>query len=363
MSQREGRAPQGARRRGRHDAQRRRARAIRSTTRTWPSRSPPRRRAPTTSISSTTRPIRSRTRPRPAPEIWAQTEGKIDAVVCGVGSGGTLTGLSRYFARVAPQVEMVLADPAGSVLADYIAHGHRSARPDRGWSKASARISCRRSPICRACSAPTAFRTREPGDRPRAAAHAKAFWPARRRGTLVAAALRYCREQTQPKTVVTFVCDSGNKYLSKMFNDHWMDDQGLRRPAGVRRPARPDHAPIRRGRRRQRRAGRTADGCLTRMRMYDVSQLPVLEDGRSSASSTRSTCCWPSPRSQRIRSPVRKVMTTRLRHGRSSRRRSTTCCRFSTPGGWRSSADEDGFHGLITRIDVLNFLRKNRPGS
>jgi len=44
-------------------------------------------------------------------------------------------------------------------------------------------------------------------------------------GTLLAAALRYCREQTQPRRVVTFVCDSGNKYLSKVFNDYWLMDQ------------------------------------------------------------------------------------------------------------------------------------------
>jgi cystathionine beta-synthase len=46
-------------------------------------------------------------------------------------------------------------------------------------------------------------------------------------GTLLAAALRYCRAQTTPKRVVTFVCDSGNKYLSKVFNDFWMRDQGV----------------------------------------------------------------------------------------------------------------------------------------
>ena len=48
-------------------------------------------------------------------------------------------------------------------------------------------------------------------------------------GTLVAAALRYCQEQKTPQRVVTFVVDSGNKYLSKMYNDHWMADHGLRR--------------------------------------------------------------------------------------------------------------------------------------
>ncbi|MCE1690591.1 cystathionine beta-synthase, partial [Enterobacter hormaechei] len=46
-------------------------------------------------------------------------------------------------------------------------------------------------------------------------------------GTLLAAALRYCRAQTTPKRVVTLACDSGNKYLSKMFNDYWMLEQGF----------------------------------------------------------------------------------------------------------------------------------------
>src|SRR3546814_19149120 len=46
-------------------------------------------------------------------------------------------------------------------------------------------------------------------------------------GPLLAAALRWCREQTEPKTVLTFVCDTGNKYLSKMYNDSWMLDNGF----------------------------------------------------------------------------------------------------------------------------------------
>jgi cystathionine beta-synthase len=46
-------------------------------------------------------------------------------------------------------------------------------------------------------------------------------------GTLIAAALKYCREQKQPKNVVTFVCDSGNKYLTKMYDDAWMHEKGF----------------------------------------------------------------------------------------------------------------------------------------
>src|SRR6185312_14952088 len=58
-----------------------------------------------------------------APEIWEQTGHALDAVVCGVGSGGTITGMSRYFGAVAPAVEIVLADPKGSVLAGYVETG------------------------------------------------------------------------------------------------------------------------------------------------------------------------------------------------------------------------------------------------
>ena len=55
-----------------------------------------------------------------APEIWEQMHHQLDAIVCGVGTGGTLTGLSRFFARTAPAVQMLLADPQGSMLADYV---------------------------------------------------------------------------------------------------------------------------------------------------------------------------------------------------------------------------------------------------
>src|SRR5690606_40813931 len=58
-----------------------------------------------------------------APEIWEQMRHDLDAVVCGVGTGGTLTGLSRFFARTAPHVQMVLADPVGSVFANFVKTG------------------------------------------------------------------------------------------------------------------------------------------------------------------------------------------------------------------------------------------------
>src|SRR5207237_8287280 len=99
-------------------------------------------------------------------------------------------------------------------------------------------------------------------------------------GTLIAAALRYCREQPAPKRVVTLVCDSGNKYLSKVYNDYWMLDQGFiqRERFGDLRDL------IARRHREHAVATVNADEAVLnayqRMKLYDVSQLPVLEDGK-----------------------------------------------------------------------------------
>ena len=96
-------------------------------------------------------------------------------------------------------------------------------------------------------------------------------------GTLLAAALKYCREQTTPKKVVVFVCDTGNKYLSKMYNDYWMLDNGFleREQHGdlrdlILRPyAQRDTVVV------------GPNDLLTvayqRMKLYDVSQLPVMD--------------------------------------------------------------------------------------
>ena len=93
----------------------------------------------------------------------------------------------------------------------------------------------------------------------------------------MAAALRYCREQTEPKRVVTFVCDSGNKYLSKMYNDVWMEDQGF-----ISREAKGDLRDLIPYRHLQQDTV-TANPddslliALNRMKLYDISQLPVLD--------------------------------------------------------------------------------------
>src|SRR5216110_1406406 len=214
------------------------------------------------------------------PEIWAQMEHKVDAMVCGVGTGGTLTGLSRFFEKVSPQTEMVLADPEGSILAPYIQTGKFPSSVGswvvEGIGEDFVPPVCDLSRVRKAYAIPD----KEALLTCRELLLQEGVMGGTSTGTLLAAALRYCREQTTPKRVVSLVCDSGNKYLSKVYNDFWMIDHGFL--------SREEHGDLRDliARRHREHAVATVDAAETvlaayqRMKLYDVSQLPVMQDGR-----------------------------------------------------------------------------------
>src|SRR5579859_2474730 len=159
------------------------------------------------------------------PEIWEQMDHDVDAIVCGVGSGGTITGLSRYFAKASPETEMILADPVGSVLADYVRTGKYGAAGSwlvEGIGEDFIPPIADLSRVKKAYS----ISDDEAANTVRDLLGREAILAGSSTGTLLAAALHYCREQKKPKRVVSFVCDSGNKYLSKVFNDYWMMIRG-----------------------------------------------------------------------------------------------------------------------------------------
>jgi cystathionine beta-synthase len=177
-------------------------------------------------------------------------------------------------------------------------------------------------------------------------------------GTLLAAALRYCREQSTPKRVCTFVCDSGNKYLSKMFNDFWMADQGF-----LPRQAHGDLRDVI-TRRYADRAVITlspADTLLVayaRMKLYEVSQLPVLEGGRVVGMIDESDLLLAAIDDEtRLRLPVRDFMSTRLQSV-DVRTPVRELLPLLDKGFVPIVMQGEEFIGLITRIDLLNHLRR-----
>jgi cystathionine beta-synthase len=177
-------------------------------------------------------------------------------------------------------------------------------------------------------------------------------------GTLVAAALRYCRTRKAPERVVTFVCDTGAKYLSKMYNDFWLADQGL-----VERPALGDLTDLISRRFAEGSVVTVApdDTLLTasgRFQLHEVSQLPVVDGERIVGIVDESDVLLEVARDpSRFGDRVARVMSTRLETVRPDApidRLLEIFEREHVP----IVVDRGAFVGLITRIDVLNYLRR-----
>ncbi len=293
-----------------------------------------------------------------APEILDQLDGNVDAVVVGVGSSGTVSGMSRYFAEHAPGVELVLADPVGSILADYINKGELHEK-NAGWlvegigedfipsiadfSRVAKAYSISDSESFRAA---------------RELLRKEGLLAGSSSGTLLSAALKYCHEQAEPKNVVAFACDTGNKYLSKLYNDFWLEDQGFLQ--------RDQHGDLRDliGRLHDERATITVgpDDVLTtahnRLRNAGISQLPVMEEGNLVGVVDEDAIIqhvFGDP--DLMNAPVRDAMQSAfIRLDKATTVNNLVAMLHVQP--YAAIMEGDTFLGLITRADVLNHLRK-----
>jgi len=297
------------------------------------------------------------------PEIWEQMRHDVDAIVVGVGSGGTLTGLGRFFNRVKPRrgIEMILADPKGSVLYEYVKTGKLI--ESGNWAVEG--IGEDFIPDIADMSLVTdAFEIddEESFTTARELLCKEGILGGSSTGTLVAAALRYCRQQEKRKRVVSLVPDTGNKYLSKMYNDFWMAEQGFIH--------RPPHGDLNDLISHRYEAGEVIivgpdDTLLTafkRMRDSDVSQLPVVDqNGRALGILDESDLLVKVHRdSTHFKDPVKTAMTDRLETlpPRASIR---DLLDVFDRGRVAIVMDGDKFLGLVTRTDLLSYLRLHMP--
>ena len=291
-----------------------------------------------------------------APELFEQLDGDIDAVVVGVGSGGTLGGLQAWFAQHSPKTEFILADPAGSILADQVETGQYG---ETGSWLVEGIGEDFIPPLAHLEKVRKAWRVtdREAFATARQLLQVEGILAGSSTGTLLTAALRYCRSQSTAKRVVTFACDSGNKYLSKMFNDDWMRQQGL-----LSRPTRGDLSDFialrhDEGATVTAAPDDTLAAVLARMRLYDFSQLPVLENGHVVGIVDEwDLISHVQGDSRRFALPVREAMTRHVetldKHAPESALKD-----IFDRGHVVVVTDNDRFIGLITRSDVLTTWR------
>jgi cystathionine beta-synthase len=159
------------------------------------------------------------------PEIWRQTEGKVDVLVCGMGTGGTITGIGRFLKEKKKKLKVVGADPEGSIFYPRY-HGHKE-EPHQykvegigeDFMPGTMDMSIVDDVI--QVSDMDAFRMA------RRLAQEEGILVGGSGGTAVHAAVKVAEQLPRDKTIVTLLPDTGRNYLSKLFSDQWMKEQGF----------------------------------------------------------------------------------------------------------------------------------------
>jgi cystathionine beta-synthase len=215
------------------------------------------------------------------PEIWQQTEGRVTHFVAGAGTGGTISGAGKYLKEKNAKIRVIAGDPVGSLYTHYhrtrtMGDGHPYKVEGIGGDKIPTTVWFDWIDEFRQASDKTSFTMA------RRLAREEGLLLGGSAGLNVTLAVDLARELNDPAAlIVTILCDTGERYLSKQFNDAWMQENQMldtprttvqelleRRPANA--PAVVSVAPA--------AAVRQA---LTLMNTWGVSQIPVLENGQS----------------------------------------------------------------------------------
>src|SRR5262245_12721897 len=295
------------------------------------------------------------------PEILRQMSGDVDAVVVGVGSGGMMTGIGRFMRQASLRTAMILADPVGSVLAPYVETGRLGEVGSwavEGIGEDFIPPNADLTLLQAAYAIPDA----ESFACARELLRAEGILAGSSSGTLLAAALRYCRAQATPKRVVSLVCDSGAKYLSKVFNPAFLAQEGW------------DH-PRRHGTVRDVVVSRVSEGTavvvrpqdnlrtvFARMRSADVSQLPVVDErghvvGLVDESDVLAALLTePEGADKLFAHEVKEVMVTRLETISADAPIADLVPLFRKDY-IAIVMDGDQFLGVATRLDLINYFR------
>jgi cystathionine beta-synthase len=293
------------------------------------------------------------------PELLEQMDNRMDAIVFGVGSSGTMSGLATFLRQKSPKTEMIVADPVGSILAEYINDGNLS---DKSGSWKVEGIGEDFLPSISDFSLVTkayAVSDKESFEAGRELLAKEGVLGGSSTGTIMTAALKYCQEQTQSKRVVALVPDTGNKYLSKMYNDYWMMDNGfIDTPQYgdlrdlISRPYTSNDLIV-------MRPNETLSTVYQRMKLYDVSQLPIMDgDEIVGIIDESDVMMYVYDDNSRFEDPVSSAMTANLEFMPVTSPLAKLLPIFDQ-GRIAIVKDEDNkFLGLITRIDLLNFLRR-----
>jgi cystathionine beta-synthase len=216
-----------------------------------------------------------------APEIWEDLEGKIDVFVAGMGTGGTVTGVGRYFKEKNPDIKIIGADPEGSILSgdspkpflvEGIGEDFIPSTFDRQVVDEFIRVT-----------------DKESFNMGRRIAREEGLLVGGSSGTSMAAAIKYAERLTKPCNIVVFMPDTGRNYVNKMFNDQWLQENGL---WDGETPERVEMGAVIAARQESREIVSVhpedrLDRAFAEMHKYNISQVPVIDQSGRAVGSLR----------------------------------------------------------------------------
>jgi cystathionine beta-synthase len=215
------------------------------------------------------------------PELWEQTEGKITHFVSGIGTGGTISGTGRFLKEKNPKIKVIGADPIGSIYKTYKDTGKIPETTPylvEGIGQEVLPANAHMQYVDEVMN----VSDRDSFETARQLGRHEGIFCGGSTGTNCAAALRIARELDENAVVVFVVCDTGEHYLSKFHSDEWMKEKRLLEPqkitAGLLSETKSKSAP------RVLVAVAPTElvaNVLARMNEMGLSQIPVMEDGKS----------------------------------------------------------------------------------